>query len=47
MRWAGHAAYVGEMRIRTKFWLVDVKERDHSKNIGVDGRILLEWILGK
>jgi hypothetical protein len=21
--------------------------RDHSKDIGIDGRIILEWILGK
>jgi hypothetical protein len=23
------------------------EERDHSENIGVDGRVLLNWILGK
>jgi len=23
------------------------KGRDHSEDIGVDGRIILEWILGK
>jgi hypothetical protein len=22
-------------------------ERDHCENLGVDGRIILEWILGK
>jgi hypothetical protein len=23
-----------------------VNERDHSEDIGIDGRIILEWILG-
>jgi hypothetical protein len=23
------------------------KRRDHSEDLGVDGRIILEWILGK
>jgi hypothetical protein len=25
----------------------NLKGRDHSKDLGVDGRIILEWILGK
>jgi hypothetical protein len=29
------------------FWLKNLKERDHSEKLGVDGRIILEWILGK
>jgi len=29
----------------TKFWSENVKGRDHLKDLGVDGRILLEWIL--
>jgi hypothetical protein len=24
-----------------------MKGRDHSEDLGVDGRIILEWILGK
>jgi hypothetical protein len=27
------------------FWLEDMKRRDHLKDLGVDGRIILEWIL--
>jgi hypothetical protein len=28
-------------------WLENLKGRDHLKDLGVDGRIILEWILGK
>jgi hypothetical protein len=31
----------------TIFWLEKLKGRDHSEDLGVDGRIILEWILGK
>jgi hypothetical protein len=27
--------------------LQNVKGRDHAEDVGVDGRIILEWILGK
>jgi hypothetical protein len=29
------------------FWLENLKGRDHSEDLGVDGRIMLELILGK
>jgi hypothetical protein len=32
--------------MHTIFWLENLKERDHSEDLGVDGRIKLEWILG-
>jgi hypothetical protein len=37
-RWVGHIAYcmVGKL-----------KGRDHSEDLGVDGRIILKWILGR
>jgi hypothetical protein len=25
----------------------NMKRRDHSKNLGADGKIMLQWILGK
>jgi hypothetical protein len=31
----------------TKFWLENLKERDHLEDIGIDGKVILEWILGK
>jgi hypothetical protein len=32
---------------RTQFWSENRKGRNISKNLGVDGKIILEWILGK
>jgi hypothetical protein len=29
------------------FWLENLKGRDHLEDLCVDGRIILEWILGK
>jgi hypothetical protein len=28
-------------------WLKNLKVRDYSEDLGIDGRIKLEWILGK
>jgi hypothetical protein len=39
MKWAGHAAYMEQMEI--------YKIRDHSGDLDVDGKMILEWILGK
>jgi hypothetical protein len=33
--------------MRTKFWWDNLKGRDDSEDLGVDGKIILEWILGK
>jgi hypothetical protein len=45
MRLTGHVAHVAKMR-RTVFWFENLKGRDNSEDLGIDGRIL-EWILGK
>jgi hypothetical protein len=42
MRWAGHKARRSEMRIYTKLWSENLKGRDHSEELGVDGRIILQ-----
>jgi hypothetical protein len=31
----------------TKVWSEDLKGRDHARDLVVDRRIILEWILGK
>jgi hypothetical protein len=33
--------------MHTKFWLESLKRRDPLEVIGIDGRIILQWILGK
>jgi hypothetical protein len=30
-----------------KFWSESLIGRGHSEDLGVDGRVILEWILGK
>jgi hypothetical protein len=31
----------------TKFWLENLKGSDHVKDLGVDGKVILEWILNE
>jgi hypothetical protein len=31
----------------TKFWSENLKGRDYMEDLGVYGKIILEWILGK
>jgi len=31
--------------MHTKFWWESLKGRDYSEDLGVDGKIILEWIL--
>jgi hypothetical protein len=45
MRWAGHVARMEEES--TKFWWDSPKEKDHSEDRGVDGRMGSEWIMGR
>jgi hypothetical protein len=47
MRWVGHATCMGEMRTAHKFWLENLKGRGLSEDLGIGGRVVLEWILGK
>ena len=46
MRWAGHVARMGERRGVYRVWWGNLSERDHLEDPGVDGRIILRWILG-
>jgi hypothetical protein len=31
--------------MQTVFWLQNLKGRDHLKDLGIDGKTILEWIL--
>jgi len=44
MRWAGHAARMGEERVCIGSWWGKRRERDHWGGLGVDGWIILGWI---
>jgi hypothetical protein len=39
IRWVRH--------VWARFLLENLKGKDHSEDLGEDGRIILEWILGK
>jgi hypothetical protein len=45
MRWEGHVARTGRGTYRVL--VGNVRERDHSEDPGVDGRIILRWIFRK
>jgi hypothetical protein len=45
LRWAGHVARMGESRGAYRVLVGSFKEGDHLENGGIDGRIILKWIL--
>jgi hypothetical protein len=47
MRWAGHVACNGGIKMHTKFWPGNLEERDHSEELGINGKIILKSVLGK
>jgi hypothetical protein len=44
MKWAGHVARI---EIGTGFWWGNLNEQDHLDGLGLDGRMILRWILKK
>jgi hypothetical protein len=43
-----HVPYMGEMiKTHTELYLDNLKEPSHLKIIGVNGKIILNWILNK
>jgi hypothetical protein len=45
MRWARHVAGMGRKINICKILVEKLKESDHLEDLGVDGKIILEWIL--
>jgi hypothetical protein len=43
-RWAGHVARI---EMCTEFWWGNVNEQDHLDGLGLDGGMILKWILNK
>jgi len=43
----GHKARMGVMRNAYSILVGKLKGRDRFEDLGVDGKIILEWILGK
>jgi hypothetical protein len=38
---------MGEKEVHTGFWWGDLREGDHLGDPGVDGRVILNWVLKK
>jgi len=47
MRWAGHVARLGRVKVYTGFWWGNLRERDHLEDPDIYGRIILRWIFRK
>ena len=46
-RWAGPVACVGVRRGAYRILVGSLRERDHLEDPGLDGKIILRWILRK
>jgi hypothetical protein len=48
MRWEGHvASYGGTGKVHTGFWWGDLRKGEDLEELGVDGRIIIEWMFKK
>jgi hypothetical protein len=47
MRWAGYVARMAEMRNAYSILNGKPEAKDHLEDLAVDGKIILQWILGK
>jgi hypothetical protein len=43
----GHVACMNRCEMRAEYWSGNLKGRYHLEDLGIDGRIILECILGK
>jgi hypothetical protein len=51
MRWAVHVVRIGREEVWTRFWWENLRERDHWRDPGIDGRMILrcnfrKWDVG-
>jgi hypothetical protein len=44
MKWAVHVARMRKGEVHIGFWWGNLRERDHLKDLGIDGRVILKWI---
>jgi hypothetical protein len=47
MRWVGHVARMEEMRNSYNILIGKSERKNHLEDLGIDGGIILEWILEK
>jgi len=47
MGWAGNVAWMGRGEVYTGIWWGNLREKGHLQDPGLDGTILLRWILRK
>lgn len=47
LRWTEQVSSMKEKRKLMRFWCGILKAREHLKNLGIDGRIVLEYIFKK
>ena len=47
MRWAGLVVLTGREQVHAGFWRVNLRERSHLGDPGIDKRIILRWIFRK
>ena len=43
----GACGTYGRQKVHTKIWWGDLRERDRSEDVGVDGRVILKWTFKK
>jgi hypothetical protein len=42
MKWAVHAEGMGRGKVHVVFWWGNLREKDHLKDLGINGRVILK-----